>query len=146
MSLSTLGVLGAGFMGSGIAESAATAGLHVIVYEPDAEPLVRSRSGLEAAMDRARARGRVDDEQAAVILGRIAHTTDVGDLVDAGAVVEAIVEELDVKRRLFATLDELLPSALFLASNTSSIPIAELAGATSAPTASLACTSSRPCR
>jgi 3-hydroxybutyryl-CoA dehydrogenase len=133
MTLSVLGVVGAGFMGSGIAESAATAGLQVIVHEPAPQQLERSRAGLVASMDRARSRGRVDDEQAAAILGRITHTTQIADLAGADAVVEAIVEELDVKRGVFATLDELLPDARFLASNTSSIPIAELAAVTTRP-------------
>ncbi len=133
MKLSVLGVVGAGFMGSGIAESAAVAGLHVIVYEPDEAPLQRSRAGLQASIDRGRARGRIDDVQAAAILGRITHTTEIEDLRDAEAVVEAIIEEPTVKAQMFTRLDALLPNAVFLASNTSSIPIAELAAVTTRP-------------
>jgi 3-hydroxybutyryl-CoA dehydrogenase len=133
MSLSAIGIVGAGFMGSGIAESAATAGLQVIVHEPGEEALERSRAGLAAALDRARSRGRIADDEAAAVLGRITHTTELGDLVGADAVIEAIVEEPLAKARLFSTLDDLLPEARFLASNTSSIPIAELAAATARP-------------
>ena len=133
MELSVLGVVGAGFMGSGIAESAAAAGLHVIVYEPDEAPLERSRASLEASIDRGRARGRIDGAEAAAILGRIVHTTEIADLGDADAVVEAITEDPAIKAAMFTRLDALLPHVAFLASNTSSIPIAELAGATQHP-------------
>jgi 3-hydroxybutyryl-CoA dehydrogenase len=133
MSVSVLGVVGAGFMGTGIAESAATAGVRVIVHEPDGAPLERSRAALDASMSRAVSRGRLEQDAATAILERVTHTTMLDDLGAADAVVEAIVEEVDAKTSMFRRLDAALPDAEFLASNTSSIPIAELAAATDRP-------------
>ena len=124
-------VVGAGFMGTGIAESTAREGKHVIVFEPEREPLERSAAGLRGSLERAARRGKVDDPEA--VLARIAHTTALADLGAADAVVEAVVEDPRVKGRLFQQLDELLPDAVFLASNTSSIPIAEIASWTRRP-------------
>jgi len=131
--VSVLGVVGAGFMGSGIAQSAASAGKRVIVWEPDGGPLEHSRTIIEASLARAVSRGKLTEQDAAATLGRLTHTTAFGDLHEAGAVIEAVTEDPRVKGDLFARLDEALPDAVFLASNTSSIPIAGLAAATRRP-------------
>ncbi len=131
MSISVVGVVGAGFMGSGIAESAAVAGKHVVVYEPQEAPLQRSRESLEASVAKAVSRGKLTSADAERVADRVLHTTRLGDLAGADAVIEAVTEDAGVKRELFARLDEELPDAQFLASNTSSIPIAELAAGTS---------------
>ncbi len=128
-----IGVVGAGFMGSGIAESAAAAGVRAIVHEPDQAPLDRSRRALETSVGRALARGKLTDEAAGELIGRISYTTDIDELAPVEAVIEAVTEDARVKGKLFARLDELLPDATFLASNTSSIPIAELAAWTHHP-------------
>ena len=120
-------------MGSGIAESAARAGIEVLVHEPDAAALDRSRTGIEASLGRVVARGQLGEDDARDALERISHTTNITDLAAADGVIEAIVEGVDVKTALFSQLDTLLPDAIFLASNTSSIPIAELAAATQRP-------------
>jgi 3-hydroxybutyryl-CoA dehydrogenase len=128
-----VGVVGAGFMGSGIAQSAAAAGKRVLLHEPSTEPLDRSRAALEETLARAVERGRVSEDEAAATGARITYTTTLEDLDAAGAVIEAVYEDRDVKRGLFARLDEALPGATFLASNTSSIRIEELAQATARP-------------
>jgi 3-hydroxybutyryl-CoA dehydrogenase len=128
-----LGVVGGGFMGSGIAESAARAGLSVVIHEPEQVPLDRSRERIEQSVARAVRRGKLDEEQGADLLGRISWTTQFTDLDQADAVVEAIIEDAQAKGKLFAKLDQLLPDAVFLASNTSSIPIAEIAAWTRRP-------------
>ena len=133
MGVSVIGVVGAGFMGSGIAESAAAAGLRVVVHEPEQAALDRSREAIETSVTRAVARGKLEEDAADALLDRVVHTTRLEDLGDAEAVVEAIIEDPHAKGRLFAELDRLLPDALFLASNTSSIPIAELASWTQRP-------------
>ena len=133
MSVSVIGVVGAGFMGSGIAESAAGAGKHVVLYEPESEPLERSREKLADSMNRAVARGKLRRDDATSVTERVLYTTRLADLSGADAVIEAIVEDAGVKGELFARLDAELPGAEFLASNTSSIPIAELAARTSRP-------------
>jgi 3-hydroxybutyryl-CoA dehydrogenase len=133
MALSRVAVVGAGFMGSGIAESAASAGIDVTVFEPEEAPLERSRSRLHESVDRAVSRGKMTGEQAEGLVGRIAYTNDIADLDGVDAVMEAVTEDPRVKGRLFASLDEQLPDAQFLASNTSSIPIAEIASWTQRP-------------
>jgi 3-hydroxybutyryl-CoA dehydrogenase len=128
-----IGIVGAGFMGSGIAESVAAAGLQAIVHEPDQAPLDRSRKALQASVDRAVSRGKMNAEEGQELIQRITYTADLDELGSVEAVVEAVTEDPRVKGKLFARLDELLPNAAFLASNTSSIPIAELAAWTQNP-------------
>ena len=131
--VSRLGVVGAGFMGSGIAETAASTGIDVTVYEPEAAPLKRSRERLATSVDRAVSRGKLTAEDAESLTRRIAYTSDFDDLAGVDAVLEAVTEDPRVKGKLFQRLDEALPEARFLASNTSSIPIAELAAWTGRP-------------
>ena len=133
MSISVVGVVGAGFMGSGIAESVAAAGKQVVVYEPDDGPLERSRQSLVASVGKAVSRERLSQDAAARLINRVRYTTNLSDLECAHAVIEAVTEDPDVKRELFARLDDQLPNARFLASNTSSIPLAELASWTARP-------------
>jgi 3-hydroxybutyryl-CoA dehydrogenase len=125
-----IGVVGAGFMGSGIAESAARAGVRVQVYEPDRKPLERSRARIGESVERALRRGRLDAAQAEALTARIAYTTDLDGLAGSEIVVEAIVEDEAVKASAFKALDAVLSDEAILASNTSSIPIAGLAAAT----------------
>ncbi|HET9104175.1 MAG TPA: 3-hydroxybutyryl-CoA dehydrogenase [Solirubrobacteraceae bacterium] len=131
--ISTIGVVGAGFMGSGIAESAAAAGVEVLLYEPEPAPLERSRAALDTSVQRAVSREKMSREDGEALIGRITHTTELDALADVDAVCEAVTEDPRVKGKLFAELDRRLPDARFLASNTSSIPIAELAAWTSRP-------------
>jgi 3-hydroxybutyryl-CoA dehydrogenase len=133
MSVSVVGVVGAGFMGSGIAESAAGVGKRVIVYEPEREPLERSREKIAGSVSRALARGKLSRDDAASLSERVIYTTELDELREADAVIEAIVEDPKVKGELFAQMDDAFPDAQFLASNTSSIPIAELAAWTRRP-------------
>jgi 3-hydroxybutyryl-CoA dehydrogenase len=131
--ISEIAVVGAGFMGSGIAESAARAGITVHVYEPDEEPLERSRERIATSLQRAIAGGKLDAAEAQALEQRISYTTDLGSITGAELVVEAIVEDPDVKADVFARLDEVMPQDALLASNTSSIPVAQLAAATGRP-------------
>jgi 3-hydroxybutyryl-CoA dehydrogenase len=128
-----VGVVGAGFMGSGIAESAASAGIDVTVFEPESAPLKRSRERLATSVQRAVSRGKLTAEDAEGLTARVAYTTEIDDLDGVDAVLEAVTEDPRVKGKLFQRLDERLPEARFLASNTSSIPIAELAAWTRQP-------------
>src|SRR3954471_15050491 len=129
-----IGVIGAGFMGSGIAESAARAGLRVRVYEPAAGPLQQSRTRIAQSVQRAVRGGKMDAEQAQELQERITFSSELHSLHGAELVIEAIVEDLGVKREVFRTLDDALDDSVILASNTSSIPIAGLAAATHRPT------------
>lgn len=120
-------------MGSGIAEAAASGGIEVTVYEPEHAPLQLSRQRLRTSVDRAVTRHKLSAEEAEALIGRITFTTQIDALAGADAVMEAVVEDARVKGKLFAELDMHVPNAQFLASNTSSIPIAELASWTSTP-------------
>jgi 3-hydroxybutyryl-CoA dehydrogenase len=131
--LGAVGVVGAGFMGSGIAESAARAGLAVKLYEPDEAPLERSRGRIETSVARAVEGGKLSAEEASALVERVEWTTDHDALVGAGVVVEAVVEDAALKGQVFQTLDRLLGEDVILASNTSSIPIAQLASWTDHP-------------
>ena len=114
-------------MGSGIAESAARAGLRVISYEPERAALERSRAAIAESVSRAVARGKLEAAEAQALQARIEPTTDLEALDDCDIVVEAILEDPQIKGDLFERLDALLPADRILASNTSSIPIAQLA-------------------
>ena len=120
-------------MGSGIAEAIAASGKHAVIYEPAPAPIERSRAQLRASVQTAIARGKLTREGAENLLDRIVHTTRLDDLRSVDAVIEAVTEDPQIKGELFGLLDELLPEAHFLASNTSSIPIAELAARTRRP-------------
>src|SRR6185295_14864499 len=128
-----IGVVGAGFMGSGIAESAARAGLRVRVYEPNPAPLELSRTRIAASVERAVRGGKLDAEAAGALQERITFSSELHSLHGAELVIEAIVEDLEIKRAMFRTLDGALDDSVILASNTSSIPIAGLAAATHRP-------------
>jgi 3-hydroxybutyryl-CoA dehydrogenase len=128
-----LGVVGAGFMGTGIAETAARAGVEVTVYEPEQAPLDRSRAQLSASTQTAVDRGKSSVADREALLERVRWTSDLDGLADAPLVIEAVVEDQDVKMDVFRRLDGVVRADALLASNTSSIPIAELASATTRP-------------
>ena len=125
-----VGVFGAGFMGSGIAESAARAGLSVVLSEPQQSALDRSEQRIEQSVARAVKGGKLSDDDAAALLKRIEWSTDLDALAPSDVVVEAIVEDEAAKVDAFKRLDGLLGEQAILASNTSSIPIAGLAAST----------------
>jgi len=131
--IETVGVVGAGFMGSGIAESVARAGTRVRLYEQDERALDRSRERIDASVGKAVARGKLSEDEAAALIGRIDWTTDLDALADAQIAIEAVTEDEAIKREVFAQLDGILDGDALLASNTSSIPIAQLAAVTRRP-------------
>jgi 3-hydroxybutyryl-CoA dehydrogenase len=128
-----VGIVGAGFMGSGIAESAARAGVRVVVHDLTDDFLERSRTRVHDSMEQAVVRGKLEPDAREEALARITWTTNLGDLIDSDVVIEAIVEDAVVKADMFARLDELLPATTIIATNTSAIPIAGLAAATTRP-------------
>ena len=129
----TVGVIGCGLMGSGIAEVVARAGQDAVVLETSDELVERGRQRIETSTLRAVERKRLDAEERAAVLGRISLTTDVQDLADVDLVIEAATEDHDTKVGMFRRLDEVTKPEVILASNTSSIPIADLGAATSRP-------------
>lgn len=129
----TVGVIGCGLMGSGISEVVARAGQAAVVLETTDELVERGRQRIETSTLRAVERGRLDAEERTAVLGRISLTTDVQDLADVDLVIEAATEDHDTKVGMFRRLDEVTKPEVILASNTSSIPIADLGAATSRP-------------
>jgi 3-hydroxybutyryl-CoA dehydrogenase len=133
MEISTIGVVGAGQMGGGIAHVAAATG-HTVVLEDVSEViLANGRASIEKNLDREVARGRRSEQEKAAALARISLSTDLSRLSEADLVIEAVVEKEEVKKDLFRRLDAILPQRAILASNTSSISITRLAGATHRP-------------
>ncbi|MGW5641798.1 3-hydroxybutyryl-CoA dehydrogenase [Saccharopolyspora sp. NPDC003752] len=129
-----LGVVGGGQMGGGIAEVSARAGIDVIVCEVNAEVARAGRSRLWKSLNRGVEKGKLTEAERDEAQSRLHFTTTVADLEDRDMVIEAIAEDEGLKLKLFAELDKVVsdPEAI-LASNTSSIPIAKLAGATKRP-------------
>ncbi|SDO63330.1 3-hydroxybutyryl-CoA dehydrogenase [Actinacidiphila guanduensis] len=129
-----VGVVGAGQMGSGIAEVCAKAGLDVKVAETTGDALELGRARLANSLDKAAERGKISAQERDAALGRLTFTTDLGEFADRDLVIEAVVENEQVKLDIFRTLDQVVerPDAI-LASNTSSIPLVRLAVATSRP-------------
>jgi len=126
-------VVGAGLMGAGIAQVSGLAGLDVVLRDVSDEALRRGVAGIESSLARLAAKGKIAEPDVAAALGRITTTLDLDAATDADIVVEAIFEDIDAKRELFAALDELVGPAAVLASNTSAIPITQLAAATKRP-------------
>ena len=128
-----VGVVGCGVMGAGIVEVCARAGLDVLYLEANSDLVERGRSRIEASTLRAVERGKLEERQRAEELTRIAGTTTIDDLTDRDLVIEAATEDHDTKREIFRRLDGVTRPEVVLASNTSSIPIVELAAVTGRP-------------
>ncbi len=128
----TVGVVGAGTMGNGIAEVSARAGCRAVVVETQSEALERARHSLAASLGRGEAKGALT-EPADAVLARVSYTSDLADLRECSIVIEAIRESLTDKVALIVELDGLLAPDAVIASNTSSIPIAKLAAASVNP-------------
>lgn len=128
-----IGVVGSGAMGSGIAQVAATAGHDVWLYDNNPDALQRSQSKLEKIMNRLVEKGRLTDTASRNIRGRITYTETIFDLAEAGLVIEAIIEDLAIKKGLFEQLEDIVDSDAVLATNTSSLPVAAIAAACKKP-------------
>jgi 3-hydroxybutyryl-CoA dehydrogenase len=133
--MSTVMVVGAGLMGSGIAQVSAVAGHDVVMRDVNDEALARARGAIEKSLSKFAEKGAVTAEEAQAALGRISTTTDLDAASGADIIVEAIIEEIDLKTELFAELDRLAPEGAILATNTSAIPITRIAAATERPEA-----------
>jgi 3-hydroxybutyryl-CoA dehydrogenase len=125
----TLGVIGGGLMGSGIAQVAARAGLATIVREVDDARCDQARTSITRSLDKGIERARLTAEQRDAALSRVTFTTDLGAMVACDVVIEAIVEDLTLKNALWRELDAICPPRTIFASNTSSLTIAAMAAA-----------------
>src|SRR6202050_1859292 len=125
--INSVGVVGGGLMGAGIAEVSAVAGMPVVVRDLP-QFLDAARGRVEKSLAGAVKRGKIDEAKRDEVLARITFTPDLKDVASADIVIEAIPEILDLKVPLLKELDELVSPETVIATNTSSIPIAELAG------------------
>ena len=128
-----IGVVGAGTMGNGIAQVAARAGHHVILHDVRQEFLQRGMGTIDKSLQRDVDKERLDATGKQAIISRIRTTTDFASFKEASFVVEAVIEDLQVKTQVFKMLDEITSPHVILASNTSSISITKLAAATNRP-------------
>ncbi|MGP3560108.1 3-hydroxybutyryl-CoA dehydrogenase [Geobacillus sp. BK01] len=133
MDVKTIMVVGAGQMGSGIAQVCAVAGYDVLLYDISEAQLDKGLANIETLLGRQVEKGKMTAEAKDAALSRLVRSTDLHDAAKADLVIEAVVENMDVKTKLFAELDEIARSETILASNTSSLPITEIAAATKRP-------------
>lgn len=124
-----VGIIGGGAMGSGIAQVAATAGHDVVVFDTKAEALNLSKSKLAKVMTRLVEKEKLTFEVALTIQGRISYTDNLESIAESGIIIEAIVENLDIKKSVFSSVEKLVSSDCIIASNTSSLSIASIGAA-----------------
>ncbi|MGC2938872.1 MULTISPECIES: 3-hydroxyacyl-CoA dehydrogenase NAD-binding domain-containing protein [unclassified Brevibacterium] len=128
-----VGVLGAGMMGAGIAHACASRGIGVVLKDVNLDNAQKGRKQVEALLSKSVGRGRLTEESAAEVLGRIHPSTENSDLSECEAVIEAVFEDADLKGRVFAEAEAALPDSALLCSNTSSLPITDLARSVDRP-------------
>jgi len=130
MVISAVGVIGAGIMGSGIAQVAARAGYNVIMRDISDSFVSRGLGVIRKNIDREVQKNRMTREDADSILGRLTGTTDIGDLARCDIVIEAAVEQMELKKKIYIELDSVCPPGVIFASNTSGLSITEMAAVT----------------
>ena len=133
MDIGTIGVIGIGTMGSGIVEVAARNGLRVVAQEGSPDLVEAGRSRVEGSMDRGVARGKLDEATREAASAAVTWTTDLGDMAGCDLVLEAVPENLAMKLEIFGVLDQVLGPSAIMATNTSSIPIIDVAMGTTRP-------------
>ena len=133
MDIGTIGVVGIGTMGSGIVEVAARNGLRVVAQEGSPDLVEAGRSRVEGSMDRGVARGKLDEATRETASAAVTWTTDLGDMAGCDLVLEAVPENLAMKLEIFGVLDRVLDPSAIMATNTSSIPIIDVAMGTTRP-------------
>ncbi len=133
MAIERIAVLGGGQMGSGIAEAAATAGIDVVLVKATPGPADRARAGIEKNLGRQVDKGKIEQDHAEQVIGRIRFTDDIQAASGADLLIESVVEDLDVKRDCFRRAAEVLGPGAILASNTSTLKIGDMAAASGHP-------------
>jgi 3-hydroxybutyryl-CoA dehydrogenase len=133
MAIKRVGIVGSGIMGSGVAEVAAKAGTEVVLRSRAQSTADAMVAGLEKSLAKQVERGKLDDGERTAVLGRVRAVTDLGELADCDLVLESIVEDLTAKKHLFNELDRICAEHAILATNTSTLPVVELAMETGRP-------------
>jgi 3-hydroxybutyryl-CoA dehydrogenase len=133
MTIKRLGIVGSGIMGAGIAETAAKAGIEVVLRSRRQETADATVAGLEKSLAKQVEKGKLTDEDRTATLSRVSATSDLAGLAEADLVIESVVEDLETKKHLFRELDRIAGPAAILATNTSTLPVVELAMETNRP-------------
>ena len=133
MEIKKVGVVGCGLMGSGIAQISAHAGYQVVVSEINEELLNKGLVLIKAFLSKSVEKGKITEADKDAALSRIKGTTDIKDFGDCDLVIEAVVENMDVKKKLFAELDKICPKHAIIASNTSALSVIDMAMVTTRP-------------
>lgn len=133
MEMVTVGVVGAGSMGSGIANLAAMSGFHVILQDLEEKFLQSALGRIDSFLVKSVSKGKMTEAEKAEVMGRIQVTTQLEEMKRADIVIEAVIENMEVKKSVFARLDEIVPDHVILATNTSSMSITAIAEATKRP-------------
>ena len=133
MEIKTIGVLGAGVMGNGIAQVAAQSGYNVILRDIEDRFVEGGIKNIDKFLSKTVEKGKMSADDKNAIMGRIKGTTDMGAMKDADFIVEVVVEIMDIKKKVFAELDEITKPDVILSSNTSSMSLTEMATATKRP-------------
>lgn len=128
-----VGIIGSGTMGSGIAQVAATAGCSVKIYDTKTEALEKAETDLQKVLDRLVEKGKIDSEEKDRIQGNIKYVNTLKELKKSKLTIEAIVENIDIKKNVFATIEKFVSEDCIIASNTSSLSIASIASALQKP-------------
>ena len=128
-----IGIIGAGAMGTGIAQVAAAAGCEVKVYDTNETALSKSQASLQKILNRQVEKGRMNDQEVKALMGRIYYIQEMETLADSDLIIEAIVEIMDVKKQVFTKLESIVKVDCILASNTSSLSITEIAASLQQP-------------
>jgi 3-hydroxybutyryl-CoA dehydrogenase len=133
MAIERLGIVGSGIMGSGIAEVAAKAGVDVVLRSRKQETADAMVTSLAKSLTKQVERGKLADDEAEAVKARVSATADLDALADCDLVLESVVEDLAVKKQLFAELDRIVKDGAILATNTSTLPVVEMAIETERP-------------
>ena len=133
MSIKTIGVVGAGSMGNGIAQVASQAGYNVVMRDVESQLVDRGLKSIDKFLAKSIEKGKITVDDKNALMGRIKGTTKMEDMKDVDFVVEVVFEDLDLKKKVFKELDEIIRPDVILATNTSSMSITEIANATKRP-------------
>jgi 3-hydroxybutyryl-CoA dehydrogenase len=133
MGIKTIGVVGAGTMGNGIAQVASMAGFDVVMSDIDDKFVQNGLKSIDKFLAKSVEKGKMSADDKSAIMGRIKGTTNMADMKDCDLVVEVVVEVMDVKKKVFKQLDEITKKDAILATNTSSMSVTEIANATARP-------------
>ncbi|RSL33566.1 3-hydroxyacyl-CoA dehydrogenase family protein [Salibacterium salarium] len=133
MNIQTIGIVGAGAMGSGIANLAAMSGFNVILRDVEDSFLEKGLSTINKFMDKSVSKGKMTEDQKSETLEKITTTTSLQDMQNADVVIEAVIEDLEIKKAVFSELDDIVAEDVILTTNTSSMSITTIASATKRP-------------